>query len=90
VLAADPRFADEVAIDATEPEPDLCKPRNASGPGTAPRYRPDVPPCAPAGSTLLWQYGESVDRDNYADIDQINPRTAGLLAPDGGVTVGPR
>lgn len=32
-------------------------------------------------STLLWQYGESVDRDNYADIDQINPRTAGLLAP---------
>lgn len=90
VLAGNPRFAKEVAIDATEPEPDLGKPRNASDPGNAPPYRPDVPPCAPAGSTLIWQYGESVDRDNYADIDQVNPRTAGLLAPDGSVTGGPR
>lgn len=90
VLAGDPTFGKEVALDATEPEPELGKPRSASGPGNAPPYRPDVPPCAPAGSTVIWQYGESVDRDNYADIDQVNPRTAGLLAPDGGVTVGPR
>ncbi len=84
VLRGDPRLGAEVLLDATEPEPDLGKPAGASGPRNAPPFRPaTTPPCAPRSATVIWQYGESVDDDNYADIDQVAPGTPGLIAPDG-------
>lgn len=86
VLRTDPRLGAEVLLDATEPEPDLGKPAGASGPHNAPPFRPATPPCAPRSATVIWQYGESVDEDNYADIDQVRPDTPGLLAPDGTAT----
>ena len=86
VIATDHRFATEVLLDATEPEPNLGLPAGVDGPTRAPAFHPDLPPCAKGSSTTIWQYGESVDRDNYADIDQIRPHTPGLLAPDGSVT----
>jgi hypothetical protein len=86
VLRGDPRLGTEVLLDATEPEPDLGKPAGASGPRNAPPFRPATPPCAPPSATVIWQYGESVDDENYADIDQIRPDTPGLLAPDGTAT----
>ena len=88
VLRTDPRLGAEVLLDATEPEPDLGKPAGASGPRNAPPFRPATPPCAPPSATVIWQYGESIDDDNYADIDQVRPDTPGLLAPDGTVTTG--
>jgi Domain of unknown function (DUF1906) len=88
VLRTDPRLGAEVLLDATEPEPDLGKPAGASGPRNAPPFRPATPPCAPPSATVIWQYGESIDNENYADIDQVRPDTPGLLAPDGTVTTG--
>jgi hypothetical protein len=88
VLRTDPRLGPEVLLDATEPEPDLGKPAGASGPRNAPPFRPAAPPCAPPSATVIWQYGEAVDEDNYADIDQIRPYTPGLIAPDGAATTG--
>lgn len=85
-LALDPRIGTDVVIDGNEPEPQLGAPSGTSGPATAPAFAPFTPPCAPSGSTRIWQYGESVDAANYVDVDEVSPGLPGLLAPDGRVT----
>jgi hypothetical protein len=85
-VGADPDFAHEVVIDGNEPEPQLGAARGTIGPAEAPRFAPYVPDCAPGGSTVIWQYGESVTPANETDVDQLIPGTAGLIAPDGTVT----
>lgn len=88
VVAHDSQFRDNVALDMNEDEPQLGAPRGTVGPKNAPRFAPLKPDCAPAKAVQMWQYGESISRDNYTDIDQAKPDIKGLLAPDGGVTGG--
>lgn len=88
-LALDPEIGTDVVIDGNEPEPQIGAPRGTSGPATAPPFAPLTPACAPPGTTKIWQYGESLDADNYVDVDQVSPGLGGLLAPDGTVTPGP-
>jgi hypothetical protein len=85
---ADATFAAGVVLDMNEDEPMIGAPRGATGPDNAPRFTPNSPSCAPPAATVVWQYGESLDDGNWTDVDQARPDTAGLLAPDGGVTGG--
>jgi hypothetical protein len=80
-------FAADVVLDMNEDEPLIGALRGKTGPDNAPRFNPLVPWCTPARATAIWQYGESLDPENYTDIDQAQPDTPGLLAPDGTVTV---
>jgi hypothetical protein len=86
--AADPEFAAGVIMDANEAEPAIGAPRNEVGPGVAPPFTPLIPACSAPTSTYIWQYGESTSKANFADADEMRPRTPGLLAPDGTVTGG--
>ena len=86
VIATDREFATHVILDANEPEPQLGAPRGTIGPRTAPRFAPDLPWCTPPGVVKIWQYGESTSGENYTDVDQADPNTPGLLAPDGSIT----
>jgi Domain of unknown function (DUF1906) len=86
VIATDREFATHVVLDANEPEPQLGAPLGTIGPHTAPRFAPDIPWCTPPGVVKIWQYGESTSGENYTDVDQANPDTPGMLAPDGGIT----
>jgi hypothetical protein len=85
-LRREPQISREVILADDEPEPAIGAARKTIGPGTAPRFAPDTPACAPADATKIWQYGESTSPDNYTDVDEIMPDTTGLLAPDGSVT----
>ncbi|MEP6853230.1 MAG: glycoside hydrolase domain-containing protein [bacterium] len=85
-VARDPQFTADVVLDMNQPEPRLGAPRGTTGPHNAPRFRPTVPSCAPRTATKIWQYGESIDPDNYTDIDQAVPDAPGMLAPDGAIT----
>ena len=85
-LALDPEIGTDVDIDGNQPEPQIGAPRGTSGPLTAPDFAPLTPACAPPGSTGIWQYGESLDSDNYVDVDEVRPGLPGLLSPDGRVT----
>lgn len=87
-LTLDPQIGADVVIDGNEPEPQIGAPSGTSGPATAPDFAPFTPACAPAGSTKIWQYGESLDAGNYVDVDQVAPGMAGLLAPDGSIAGG--
>jgi hypothetical protein len=80
------RFAADVVLDMNENEPRLGAPKGTTGPHNAPAFKPQFPNCSARSTTAIWQYGESTDSDNYADLDQARPDTAGLLAPDGTVT----
>jgi glycoside hydrolase-like protein len=80
-------FTADVVLDMNEDEPLIGAPRGKTGPDNAPRFNPLVPWCTPDRATVIWQYGESLDPENYTDIDQARPDTPGLLAPDGTVTV---
>ncbi len=84
--AADPVFAASTVIDGNEPEPQLGAPSATIGPAQAPPWAPFVPACSAPSSTVVWQYGESVDAGNVTDVDQMQSGLAGLLRPDGGVT----
>jgi hypothetical protein len=86
----DPQFRSEVILADDEPEPAIGAPAGAVGPSTAPPFRPDVPHCAPATATRIWQYGESLTSANVTDIDEIRPDTPGLILPDGTVSTGTR
>jgi hypothetical protein len=88
VIATDRDFATHVILDANEPEPALGAPRGTIGPRTAPKWAPDIPWCTPPGVVKIWQYGESTSGENYTDVDQADPNTPGMLAPDGTITGG--
>jgi hypothetical protein len=85
LIQTDPAAIDiELADD--EPEPAIGAPPGTTGPATAPAFAPDSPTCAPERATKIWQYGESTSHSNNTDIDQVQPDTAGILTPSGGVT----
>lgn len=84
--ARDHDFATDVILDMNQPEPRLGVARGTTGPRNAPPFAPTAPSCAPKRATVLWQYGESTDPDNYTDIDQARPDIPGLLTPDGTTT----
>ncbi|MGI8665644.1 MAG: glycoside hydrolase domain-containing protein [Jatrophihabitans sp.] len=79
-------FARDVVLDMNEDEPRLGALRGSTGPHNAPAFAPKSPACAAPAATVIWQYGESIDRANYTDIDQARPGLHGLLAPDGSIS----
>lgn len=81
-----PAFRSDVLLAMNEDEPRLGAPRGSTGPHDAPAFEPKSPSCAPAAATVIWQYGESRDDDNWTDVDQVRPDAPGLLAPDGSVS----
>lgn len=86
VLRHHPVFRREVVLADDEPEPAIGAPAGTIGPANAPRFGPDAPHCAPREATKIWQYGESTSAGNATDVDEIQPDTPGLIAPDGSVT----
>ena len=85
-VRGDPRLRHDVILAQDEPEPAISAPAGTIGPGTAPRFAPYVPSCAPRAATKIWQYGESTTSGNVTDVDEIIPGTPGLIAPDGTAT----
>lgn len=85
-VAHDPRFRRDVVLDMNEPEPRIGAPQGSTGPKNAPPFAPFSPSCAARTATVIWQYGESTDQDNYTDVDQARPDLHGLLAPDGTIS----
>jgi hypothetical protein len=85
-IVAEPTLGQQAILADDEPEPAIGAARGTIGPRNAPPFHPDMPHCADPSQTRIWQYGESLDNANATDVDEVQPNTPGLLAPDGSVT----